>query len=279
MSNDDPAALEIAAKDDASIDQSDREVRALTQYLTVLDDYDRARGADGLYMVVSQNGEEYLVDTRLGACECSDSQYRDVQCKHQYRVAFATGERPLPAWIDANAIDAQLGEHVSGPRQAATDGGVIVAGDEGEILDENVDDDDVEFDVHPRDEPRDVVVEFDVLEASVCCNDLLAECCLLIGILRAERVRIGFVGSTPATDLHPAVHLGDAFEIDHETESVEQLWPQVAPFGIHRPSRTQNAVGHRRHRKTGLLWGIRSLVHAKREGSRRLENRIGRGCQ
>lgn len=91
-----------------SIDLEPRDVRALTQYLTVLDDVGRARGADGLYLVVSQSGSEYLVDGRTGACECSDHEYRDVHCKHARRVDFATGKRAIPAGVD---IDGLLGEH------------------------------------------------------------------------------------------------------------------------------------------------------------------------
>ena len=106
-----------------------RDVRALTQYLTVLDDVGRARDASELYVVVSESGSEYLVDTRgEGACECADHRHRGARCKHQRRVAFATGERPIPSWVDTEAVDEQLGAHVEAPvdageRQVATDGG------------------------------------------------------------------------------------------------------------------------------------------------------------
>jgi hypothetical protein len=101
-----------------------RTERALTQYLTVLADVGRAKGADGLYLVVSQSGSEYLVDTHTGACECPDHEYRGVHCKHARRVAFATGERPVPAGVDG--VDPQLGEHTDEtPRRAASDGGVV----------------------------------------------------------------------------------------------------------------------------------------------------------
>jgi len=117
-----------------------RTERALTQYLTVLDDVGRAKGADDLFLVVSQSGNEYLVDARTGACECPDHEYRGIHCKHAQRVEFATGERPIPATVDA--VDTQLGEHVNaGPRAAATNGGIVVANDDGEILDESENDD------------------------------------------------------------------------------------------------------------------------------------------
>lgn len=121
---------------DAQTDLPDRDVRALEEYLTVLDDVGRARGAAELYVVVSQSGSEYLVDAREGACECPDHEHRGVRCKHIRRVAFATGERPVPASIDA---DPQLGEHVDGgPDVVAADGGVATAVSEDLI---DVDDD------------------------------------------------------------------------------------------------------------------------------------------
>lgn len=95
-----PAALE------------ERDVKALTQYLTVLDSIGHVRDADGLYLVVSQSGKEYMVDTYDGICECPDSRYRNVRCKHQKRVKFATGLRPIPAEVDREAIDEQLGMHI-----------------------------------------------------------------------------------------------------------------------------------------------------------------------
>jgi len=113
-----------------SIDE--RDVRALEQYLTVLPDYGRAKGATGLFMVVSESGEEYLVDTYQPACECADFEYRSPAggCKHIRRVAFATGERSIPANVDRTAIDDQLGQHVDGEvRIAATDGGVATIDD------------------------------------------------------------------------------------------------------------------------------------------------------
>lgn len=123
---------------DDCTDFDDRDARALTEYLTVLDDVGRARDADDLFLVVSGSGSEYLVDARHGSCECPDARHRDVECKHQKRVAFATGRRSVPAWIETDAVDDQLGEHVDGPRIAAADGGeLIVADDGGEIVDDS----------------------------------------------------------------------------------------------------------------------------------------------
>lgn len=111
----------------------DRDVRALTSCLTVLPEYGRAAGADGLFMVVSDSGKEYLVDAHEGACECADYEYRAPAggCKHVRRVAFATGERPIPEGVSSDAIDDLLGHHVEGGPNAgkpvAADGGKVVS--------------------------------------------------------------------------------------------------------------------------------------------------------
>jgi hypothetical protein len=79
--------------------------------MTVLPELGRAEGADGLYLVVTESGSEYLVDARTGACECPDYQYREPEdgCKHIHRVAYATGKVSIPAWVDTDAIDSHLG--------------------------------------------------------------------------------------------------------------------------------------------------------------------------
>lgn len=105
-----------------STDLDQRDVRALKEYMTTL-----PLGGD-VYSVTTQSGSEYRVDAREGRCTCPDHQYRGVRCKHVRRVAFATGERPIPAWVNTDEVDAQLGEHVEEtPKVAATDGGVTLA--------------------------------------------------------------------------------------------------------------------------------------------------------
>jgi hypothetical protein len=113
----------VNGHDDSRTELDDRTERALTEYLSVLPDTGRAAGADDLFLVVSQSGSEYLVDTRLGACECPDHEHRDARCKHLRRVAFATGAEAVPAGVEG--VDPQLGEHVDGaePATVATDGG------------------------------------------------------------------------------------------------------------------------------------------------------------
>lgn len=98
----------------ARTDLDERAVRALTSAMTALEDVGRARGAEDLFLVVSDSGREYLVDAREQRCECDDHFYRGVECAHLHRVAFATGERVVPAWVDRDAVDDHLGRHVTG---------------------------------------------------------------------------------------------------------------------------------------------------------------------
>lgn len=101
-------------------DREDQELdsRALTEYMTVLDDGDgRAQGVPGLYTVTTQSGSRYLIDVGLPACECPDFEYRGRACKHIRRVLFATGRRDIPEWIDDSEIDPQLGAHVVEDRE------------------------------------------------------------------------------------------------------------------------------------------------------------------
>ena len=116
-----------------STEPDERDVRAVTEYLTVLDDLPAVADADGLYVVVSESGESYTVDARTDACQCPYKKYRGIRCKHARRVAYATGREPIPAGIDAEEIDDDLGRHVGGEvRRAATDGGT--AADGAEVL-------------------------------------------------------------------------------------------------------------------------------------------------
>jgi len=114
-----------------------RTERALSEVLTVLPDQPEVAGAPEMFLVVSESGSEYTVDRRDGSCTCPDALHRGARCKHLRRVAFATGERPVPVGVDD--VDPSLGEHTAAnPRPVASDGGteMIVAGDDGEILDE-----------------------------------------------------------------------------------------------------------------------------------------------
>ncbi len=149
MATQNPAA---ATDEPESSDLPDRTEDALTEVMSVLDDIGIARGAPDLYLVVSSSGSTYLVDTHQETCECPDDEYREVTCKHRRRVAFATGERPIPGWVRRERLDDNLGEHVAGePRFSATDGGVAQARfDDGDLTDPEDD----PFAVHSDDEDR-----------------------------------------------------------------------------------------------------------------------------
>lgn len=95
-------------------DLEDRDIRALTEAMTVLGDRAPAPAdADGLYLVTSASGSSYVVEPTLGACECADAEYRDERCKHIRRVAFETGARVLPPMIDTDAVDDQFRQFVT----------------------------------------------------------------------------------------------------------------------------------------------------------------------
>lgn len=138
--------FETAAQEHAATTLDERDVSALTEIMSVLEDVGRVRGAAGLYLVVSESGGTYTVDARSDACDCPDAEHRqpDGGCKHVRRVAFATGAREIPEWVDRDAVDDRLGEHVDATADAqpvAADGGeIIVAGDDGEVLDESEND-------------------------------------------------------------------------------------------------------------------------------------------
>lgn len=105
--------MAVTTTDADGTDDRELDDRALSEYMTVLWDGDvRARSSPDLFTVTTQSGHEYLVDVRVDACECPDFEYRDRVCKHLRRVQFATGRREIPEWIDPDAVDPQLGDHV-----------------------------------------------------------------------------------------------------------------------------------------------------------------------
>jgi hypothetical protein len=122
---------------------ADRDVRALTECMTVLPD------GGNIFTVVGENGQTHRVDAKEDRCTCEDYQYNlptddgRETCKHRARVAFASSEQAIPAWVNLGAVDDLLGEHLNvQPRVAATDGGIIEAGDDGVILEDQESDDD-----------------------------------------------------------------------------------------------------------------------------------------
>ena len=85
---------------------SDREIRALTERLVVLN-----RDAPGLFTVFSEEGTEYTVDIQDGgACTCPDVEFNDPEggCKHQHAARFLAGDRDVPSGVIREEINAQL---------------------------------------------------------------------------------------------------------------------------------------------------------------------------
>lgn len=101
-----------AAADAGAVTALDeRDARALTEKMTVIQE------APDLFNVTTQSGKSYTVDVQTGACDCADAFYNGAVCKHRRRVAFATGEREIPAWVDDSAVDPLLGHHCDSEEQ------------------------------------------------------------------------------------------------------------------------------------------------------------------
>jgi hypothetical protein len=135
-----------------SIDVEPRTRRALGEPLSVvsLDGTPVESRDDTVVLVVSHSGESYHVDAEMGRCECPDHTHRDVDCKHIRRARAALGLEPVDSQVLAAVdVDATLGDTAPGPVVATSDGGIIDAGDEGEILDESDDDQDTDGDGRP----------------------------------------------------------------------------------------------------------------------------------
>jgi hypothetical protein len=147
---------QFEAKTESSIESlDDRAVRALTEYITVLD------GDGGIFTVIGENENgSYRVDAIEGRCTCDDSRYNldpDESCKHQHRVAFATARREVPSWVDESSIAGDLGAFVDNvPTPAASNQTAKVATDGGETTEEEKDEDEITgHDIPKRSESAD----------------------------------------------------------------------------------------------------------------------------
>jgi hypothetical protein len=102
----------------------ERAAKALTESMSVLDNRTFGDLRNEEFLVVTPTGT-YHVDAIAETCDCPDALHRapDEGCKHRLRVAMARGERPIPEWVDVEAIDDGLGQHLSAdPRIATADG-------------------------------------------------------------------------------------------------------------------------------------------------------------
>jgi hypothetical protein len=112
----------LSADDELRADVNhERFAAALTEYMAVLPEEGVAADAPGLYAVVSQSGSQYIVDTEGRSCDCPDARHRDRTCKHQIRALVASGEWPVPGWVERDAVDDQLGLHCEGARYRGGD--------------------------------------------------------------------------------------------------------------------------------------------------------------
>ena len=128
-----------------------RDVRALTEVMSVLDDIEPG---EDIYTVVSGSGKQYTVDVRSGSCTCPDFEHNlpveredgttRYTCKHVARVTYEISARPIPGWVDTDALDDQIGIHIDAtPVVARSRSGVATDGGRVET-DVDVEDRDVE---------------------------------------------------------------------------------------------------------------------------------------
>lgn len=102
----------------------ERAAKALTESMSVLDNRTFGDLRNEEFLVVTPTGT-YHVSAIAETCDCPDALHRapDEGCKHRLRVAMACGERPIPGWVDVEAIDPQLGQHLAAsPRIMTVDG-------------------------------------------------------------------------------------------------------------------------------------------------------------
>jgi len=103
----------------------DRAADAITSYMAVLEDLPEVADDSERFVVVSDSGATYEVDRRAETCSCPDMLHRrpDNGCRHLQRVKYATAMVPIPGWVNREAIDPQLGQHLAAsPRIATADG-------------------------------------------------------------------------------------------------------------------------------------------------------------
>ena len=127
-----------------STDVEPRTRRALERVYTVLHTDGSPVEGDEEPTVVSvisgSSGREHTVDVRDGRCTCEDHKYRDAECAHIRRARIALGRVPIDtATLAAVDVHGRFAEHTPGPAVLTSDGGIIDAGDEGEVLEDGDD--------------------------------------------------------------------------------------------------------------------------------------------
>jgi uncharacterized Zn finger protein len=100
------AAVSNATATDVHRDLTGDEARALTETMCVVEDDPEC--FDDHEVAVYSGSTRYHVNPVVGFCTCPSDQYHSGPCKHRERVAFARGEKPIPAWVDRDRIDPLL---------------------------------------------------------------------------------------------------------------------------------------------------------------------------
>lgn len=109
-------SVELSSSD-ADFDALD--AKALTTPMSVIPDLPNVRGAEDMFHV--QHAHEHTVAKVNDEWHCDCRGYQcGHKCYHIRRVEFATGERAIPTWVNLEAVDDQLGEHVDGDPVVAT---------------------------------------------------------------------------------------------------------------------------------------------------------------
>ena len=91
---------------DVHRDLTDDEARALGERMVVVEG-DPACWNDTEVAVYSGDTREAVNYVR-GWCECPSDQCHEGPRKHRERMAFATGRKEIPAWVDRDVIDPLL---------------------------------------------------------------------------------------------------------------------------------------------------------------------------
>ena len=91
---------------DIHIDLTGDEARALRERMVVVEDDPECW--DDNEVAVYSGDTRYAVNPVLGWCSCPSDQYHDGRCKHRERVAFATGHKEIPAWVNRDKVDTIL---------------------------------------------------------------------------------------------------------------------------------------------------------------------------
>ena len=140
----------MSENDTATVESTDiepRTRRALERVYSVLHVDCTPIGDDETPTVVSvvsgNSGREHRVDVHEGRCTCEDHEYRGVECAHIRRARLALGHVPVHRdTLAAVDVHEQFAANAPGPAVVTSDGGIIDAGDDGEVLDESTDEGD-----------------------------------------------------------------------------------------------------------------------------------------